>query len=89
MALFQTCSEGQQCCYGDDGALVTGQPAGGSVDIVSPFVDFNAHLMNDLLPYAYCCRGGQLCNQYDELRPSRLALAPPYELPVPGIFNNR
>ena len=74
-----------QCCYGSNGSLVIGQPGGGSIDRISPLVNFNEHNMDDLLPYAYCCRGGRLCAQYDELRPSRLAQAPIYEFPVPSF----
>ena len=56
---------------------------------MSPFVDFSAHNMDDLLPYAFCCRGSMgntRCDFYNMLRPSRLLTAEPYELPVPGIL---
>ena len=75
----------QQCCYNDDGVIVTGALAGGHVQQSSPLIDFNAHNMNDLLPFAFCCRGTGLCRLYEMLRPSMMASAEAYELPVPGI----
>ena len=74
--------EGMQCCYNLDGNLVLGQPGGGSVDKVSPTIDYNMHTMDDLLPYSFCCRGGRRCDIYYEKRPS--AVGTVYELPVPG-----
>ena len=89
---FVTCSDApsQQCCYNDDGVLVTGDLAGGHVQQSSPLIDFNAHNMNDLLPFAFCCRGSMpensRCNLYDEYRPSFLTSAEAYELPLSGIY---
>ena len=77
----------QQCCYNDNGVLVTGDLAGGHVEQMSPLVNFNAHNMNDLLPFAFCCRGSTnstKCDLYDVRRPSIIASAEAYELPVPG-----
>lgn len=87
-------SEGSQCCYNEAGELVTGQPGGGSIDKMSPLINFNMHSMNDLLPYAFCCRGSAMtmCDTTygaRDFRPSRyipLQGQPQlqYELPVPG-----
>ena len=90
---FVACSvrgPSQQCCYDDNSVLVTGDLAGGHVQQSSPLVNFNAHNMNDLLPFAFCCRGSTIpnntrCILYDERRPSMIASAEAYELPVPGI----
>ena len=86
--MYYTCSskESLQCCYGEDGNLITGQTGGGSADKVSPMINYNLHLINDLLPYSFCCRGGNKCAQYYMLRPSMVEGAPEYVLPVPGMW---
>ncbi len=83
--LFNPSTEGHQCCYDEAGRLVTGQ-GGGSIDKVSPLVKYTVHMMEDLLPYAFCCHGGMKCDIYEDLRPSRLEKEPVYVLPVPGIY---
>jgi hypothetical protein len=66
--------------------MVSNQPGGGSVDKTSSMLDFNEHNMDDLLPYAFCCRSSSMpsCGEYERLRPSMLESAQAYELPVPG-----
>ena len=67
--------------------VVTGQPGGGNADKTSPLVNFNQHILDDLLPYVFCCRTSLTmvpCDRYEDLRPSVLANAEPYELPVPA-----
>ena len=54
--MHSTRSEGHQCCYDNSGDLVTGQPGGGNADKTSPLVNFNQHILDDLLPYVFCCR---------------------------------
>jgi hypothetical protein len=56
------------------------------VDKTSPLLDFNEHNLDDLLPYAFCCRSSSMpsCGEYERLRPSMLESAQAYELPVPG-----
>jgi hypothetical protein len=68
------------------GNMVSNQPGGGSVDKTSPLLDFNEHNIDDLLPYAFCCRSSSMpsCGEYERLRPSMLESAQAYELPVPG-----
>ena len=53
---------------------------------MSPMIDYNLHLINDLLPYSFCCRGGNRCAQYYRSRPSMVEGAPEYVLPVPGTY---
>ena len=77
---------GHQCCYNEAGRLIIGQ-GGGSIDSVSPLTNYTVHVMEDLLPYAFCCQGGRECDLYDDLRPSRLEDEPVYILPVPGDVN--
>ena len=87
LLIHSTRSEGHQCCYNNNGDLVTGQPGGGNADKTSPLVNFNQHILDDLLPYVFCCRTSLtmvLCDRYEDLRPSVLANAEPYELPVPA-----
>ena len=76
---------GQQCCYRENGNLVKGEPSGGSVDIMSPNVDYNRHLSDDIVPYLYCCKtaaGTSKCNEYYQWRPSGEERG--YVLPIPG-----
>jgi hypothetical protein len=56
------------------------------VDKTSSILDFNKHNMDDLLPYAFCCRSSSMppCGEYERLRPSILRMAQAYEAPVPG-----
>jgi hypothetical protein len=56
------------------------------VDRSSPLLDFNKHVLDDLLPYVLCCRSGSMspCGEYERLRPSILRSAQAYEIPVPG-----
>ena len=83
--MHSTRSEGHQCCYDNNGDLVTGQPGGGNADKTSPLVNFNQHILDDLLPYVLCCHTSLTmvpCDRYEDLRPSVLANAEPYEPPV-------
>ena len=83
MAFCSDSLVGHQCCYDEAGRLITGQ-GGGSIDSVSPLTNYTTHVMEDLLPYTFCCHGGRKCDLYEELRPSRLDNEPDYVLPVPG-----
>ena len=80
-----TGGSGQQCCYNGD-FLVTGQPGGGTVDLVSPDVDFIGHVVNDVIPYLLCCKAGVFsnCGEYYKNRPSDRGIdfSPP---PRPGM----
>lgn len=78
------CSEGQRCCYDKAGGINIGQPGGGGMDKFSPLVDFDQHSLNDLLPYALCCRGGaMMCHLYESLRPSNyIPAGQEYQLPT-------
>ena len=75
-------SFGQQCCYNAAGSLVIGQPGGGSGDKMSPVVNYNQHVLTDLLPYVYCCKSGLKCDLYYEQRPS--GSEEEYSFPFPG-----
>lgn len=78
---------GQQCCYRENGNLVKGEPSGGSVDITSPNVNYNRHLINDVIPYLSCCKGqtgSTNCDVYYQRRPSGNEMG--YILPIPGTF---
>ncbi len=77
---------GQQCCYKSDGNLVKGESAGGSVDTMSPNVDYNRHISDDVVPYIICCQAADItstkCDEYYQWRPSGTETE--YALPVPG-----
>ena len=61
---------GQECCYSDS-TLVTGSPAGGSVDSISQEVNVWGHIREDIIPYTHCCLGPQSnCLEYYKYRPS-------------------
>ena len=81
-----TGGSGQQCCYRND-ALVVGPPGGGTVDFVSPDVDFIGHFVEDVVPYLLCCKAGILsnCAEYYRHRPSDDGYPPPPPPPPPGI----
>ena len=76
---------GQQCCYNQNGSIVTGPPGGGTVDLVAP-VDGEStkrHFEKDELPYFYCCWGiFPNCDAYYQKRPSDDGSR--YRLSVPG-----
>lgn len=79
-----TGGSGQQCCYNGE-RLVTGQPGGGTVDLVSPDVSVFGHFVVDVLPYLLCCKAGIFsnCDRYYQHRPSDRGIdfSPP---PPPG-----
>ena len=77
---------GQQCCYRNN-ALVVGPPGGGTVDLVSPDVDFIGHLIQDVVPYLLCCKAGKFsnCAEYYRHRPSDNGYPPPPLPSPPGI----
>ena len=81
-----TGGSGQQCCYRNN-ALVVGPPGGGTVDLVSPDVDFIGHLIQDVIPYLLCCKAGIFsnCAEYYRHRPSDDGYPPPPPPPPPGI----
>ncbi len=87
MILYRPNSDGvgQQCCYRPGGSLLRGEPSGGSIDTMSPKIDYNRHLSDDIIPFIYCCKGqNELtnCNEYYQWRPSGQEAQ--YRLPVPG-----
>ena len=82
----QNQGSGQQCCYNNSGAIVTGPPGGGTVDLVAP-VDDNSreqHFNEDVLPFLYCCKFTSNCRKYYKHRPSDNCSR--YRPPVPGKF---
>ena len=77
---------GQQCCYSENGFLLTGPPGGGTVDLVAPEVSRSRHFEMDVEPYIYCCKGVfSNCDAYYSKRPSSDGTG--YELPVPGTYD--
>ena len=80
----QNQGSGQQCCYDDRGEIVTGQPGGGTVDLVAP-VDEDSreqHFDEDVRPFLYCCKLASNCREYYRHRPSDNCSR--YCPPVPG-----
>lgn len=52
---------------------------------MSPKIDYNRHLSDDVVPYIYCCKGQPGltdCQEYYEWRPSGEEIE--YVLPIPG-----
>ena len=70
----EDCLPGSQCCYDEDGDLITGPPSGGTVDIASPQGSVRCylqHFFQDVLPSIYCCTGlFPDCQSYYQKRPS-------------------
>ncbi len=53
------------------------------MDIMSPNVDYNRHISDDVVPYVTCCQAvNARCNKYYQWRPSGNETQ--YALPVPG-----
>ena len=79
-------SAGQQCCYDNNGDLTTNPKSGGTLDIVAPSISFIEHMIEDVLPFLYCCKGKVMDNcreYYYQARPSDDGSR--YEPPNPGI----
>ncbi|XP_078657568.1 sushi domain-containing protein 2-like isoform X2 [Branchiostoma floridae x Branchiostoma belcheri] len=60
---------GQQCCYKQDGSLLTDGPGRGTPDRIhsdSPL----GHFKEDVYPYYVCCRYSNNCDKYFEKRPA-------------------
>lgn len=61
----------QECCYNDEGFLITGSPNGGAVKRVSKDVNRARHFVEDTRPFLLCCTGQTPnCGQYYGKRPS-------------------
>lgn len=66
-----TSGRGQQCCYDENGYLITGPPSGGTVDLWSAEISPSRHYQSDIEPFILCCKGQfQTCGLYYERRPS-------------------
>ncbi|XP_071813704.1 sushi domain-containing protein 2-like [Apostichopus japonicus] len=64
-------SSGQQCCYGSDGNILVGPPAGGTADAYALHIGTIWHFWYDILPWLSCCKQeSHLCSFYYEFRPS-------------------
>lgn len=74
VSVFPSGSHGQECCYSSHretfGALLTGAPDGGSVDLYHASVDEERHNSLDVTPYYDCCTISGHCDLYYERRPS-------------------
>ena len=80
---------GQQCCYGDDGNIITGNN-GGTADLVAPtnFKTTLIHFLVDVVPWFLCCIGPfKDCSKYTSRRPVDDCSEWP-ERPPPGLFRN-
>ncbi|PIK57231.1 putative sushi domain-containing protein 2 [Apostichopus japonicus] len=64
-------SSGQQCCYGSDGNILVGPPAGGTADAYALHIGTIWHFWYDILPWLSCCKQeSHMCSFYYEFRPS-------------------
>ena len=83
-------NSGQQCCYGDNGNLLTGSQRGaGSVDRIAPVGQNGTlgHFRTDVLPYMFCCWGEFAdCEAYHEKRPADNGEG--YRIIPPGMYNH-
>ena len=62
---------GQQCCYSENGMLLVGPEAGGTVDLYAPGQNFWDHQFHDVIPFIFCCKGlFSDCSAYYDRRPS-------------------
>lgn len=61
-------NHGQQCCYDETGALITGGPSAGSPDYKSPIYSVSEHLSEDVNPF-YRCKEVDCVDVYFEHRP--------------------
>ena len=62
---------GQQCCYSENGILLVGPEAGGTVDLYAPGQHFWNHQLHDVIPFIFCCKGlFSNCDNYYDRRPS-------------------
>ena len=87
---FRDFNPGQQCCYGDDGNIITGTN-GGTADLIAPtnWKTTPVHFLVDLVPWFLCCSylasPYKACSQYISHRPvddcSEWPTGPP-----PGIY---
>ena len=77
---------GQQCCYSENGMLIVGPEAGGTVDRYAPEQHFWKHQLYDVLPYIFCCKGlFSDCSAYYNKRPSDNGNG--YNLNPPGMYH--
>lgn len=62
---------GQQCCYKDDGSIITGNN-GGTADLIAPtnWKTTALHFLVDVYPWILCCTGlFKDCSRYTSRRP--------------------
>jgi deleted-in-malignant-brain-tumors protein 1 len=80
---------GQQCCYGDDGTIITGNN-GGTADLIAPTNWYTKilHFLVDVYPWFLCCFGPfKDCSRYTSRRPVDDCSEWP-ERPPPGMQVN-
>ncbi len=72
MLFFCRGGHSQQCCYNNNGFLVTGPPGGGNVDLVAPDLRLLDHFLHDIIPCLLCCKAGLFskCSTFYDRRPS-------------------
>jgi RHS repeat-associated protein len=61
-------NHGQQCCYDESGALITGGPSAGSPDYKSPVYSISEHVSEDVNPFN-ACKEVDCVDVYFEHRP--------------------
>lgn len=83
---------GQQCCYRENGDLLTEARSGGTVNSVAPIGLTNSvrHFYDDIIPAVFCCKGHidetmNPCSIYYEHRPSDNGSR--YNPPPPGMLS--
>lgn len=70
---FNSFTAGQQCCYDNENNLIVGPPGGGTLDLQhsgESLFSIVSHLIEDVVPYFYCCKFSDNCEKYYEKRPS-------------------
>ncbi len=60
---------GQQCCYDEQGKLITSGPGAGTPDRRSPGINIGGHFYWDVYPYLVCKKAGML-DDYISRRPN-------------------
>ena len=71
MIYYRDYAPGQQCCYGDDGNIITGNN-GGTADLIAPtnWKTTLLHFLVDVYPWILCCTGlFKDCGRYTSRRP--------------------
>jgi len=67
---YRDTKNGQQCCYDEDGSLITDHPGAGTVLRTNILIDaLYGYFENDYFSYLVCCQEANKCNDYYKQRP--------------------